>query len=191
MNPPLYKFIHHRGRTYKILGHSYLGFIKNPEFKAEQRVFKELTDRDLRDMEVNNLKRRLLGQDPLKAEFVGHNFLIKRGCLDLVIFKFWTGEPEILTLINDEFKFDKKGNIHINDEVNIVYRDGFFCSTDPKMIEVVTDRTERLMKDLTINATGQQQKDFSRIRTDYAHIDRMKEKDIEAEEKKDKAKRYG
>lgn len=190
-NPPIFKFMKHRGQIYKIIGHSWLGFAEIPTQETKQLHYKEYTEKDLRDLEIKNLKRTLLGEQPLKPKYIAHNFMIKKNTINLVLFKFWTGEEEIITLLNDEFRIDKHGIVRVNDEVNIIYRDGILCSTDFKLTEVTTDRSERLMKDLTINATGQQQKDFSRIRTDYSHVEVMKEKDIEAEEKKEQAKRYG
>jgi hypothetical protein len=60
-----------------------------------------------------------------------------------------------------------------------------------EMVDIVDDTTERLMSDHYVDSRGQQMKDFSRIRTDYAHEEKMKDKDIEVEDRKEKGKRHG
>jgi predicted nucleotidyltransferase len=59
---------------------------------------------------------------------------------------------------------------------------------DYKMISVTREDTERLMGDHKVNAAGYQQKDFSRIRSDFSHEELMKEKDAEIEKAKKKGR---
>ena len=180
-NPTEIKWIYHVDRRYKVYGELFLGYIDQPKPEFRQQIAKEYTQQEIRDKLLEQLKEKL--KKTYEPEYVAHVFAVKRkNIFNLLFF----GEKDQLLLTNNEFTRIKENAVRINGNARLIYRDGFIVTTDPHMINIVSDRSERLSKDHLINATGQQQKDFSRIRTDYAHEENMKEKEAEIEKEKKK-----
>jgi hypothetical protein len=180
-NPTEIKWIYHVDRKYKVYGELFLGYIDQPKAEIRQQIGREFTQQEVRDKLLEQLNEKL--KKIYEPEYVAHVFAVRRKNIFNILY---FGEKDQILLMNNEFSRIKVNAIRINGNARLIYRDGFIVTTDPHMINITSDRSERLSKDHLINATGQQQKDFSRIRTDYAHEENMKEKDAEIEKEKKK-----
>lgn len=190
-NPTEIKFMKHLDKTYRVYGEFFEARVKDLEDEKKQVTFRKYTKDELRGFEIKNLRNKILGKKGLKVEIESHEFLVRRNYFNTYLLKIYHGEKDLIILKVGDFKKIKEDTIKVNDIVRLVYRDGFYVNSCPTMIPVISERTQRLMINHQINAVGQQQKDFSRIRSDWAHKELMKDKEIEAEEKKDKSKRHG
>ena len=190
-NPTEIKFMKHLDKTYRVYGEYYGAVVSHPEAEIKQTVSGRYTREELREFDIKNLRQKILGKEQIKVDILEHEFLVRRKFFDLILFKFYHGEKDLLILRVNDFKKIKDNTIKVNDNVRFVYRNGFYVNSDAKFIPIISEKTERLMSDHRINAVGLQQKDFSRIRSDWANKELMKDKDIEAEEKKDRAKKHG
>lgn len=184
-NPPDFKWLRHFEKKYKIIGQSYVGFTEHEKPELKQRTNKEWTSTEIRSLEIQKLKEKITNET--RPKYIAYKFLIQRSNFLGIYF----GEKEIVVLFKDEFTQTKKDTIRLHSDRHLIYRKGMLVSQSMEMIEVVDDNTERIMADHHVDARGQQMKDFSRIRTDYSHEEKMKDKDIEVEEKKEKGKRFG
>jgi hypothetical protein len=185
-NPSEIKYIKHRDKKYKVLGHIIRGYFKAEKPELKQGTARRLTEREIMNLELEAIKSQI-GDNPA-PEYIVHEFLVKR---KQFLGPIYTGDKEIIKIKHGRFTRPKKGTIRFNEDVWLIYRKGFFVEADFDMINIVAEDTERIMKDLEIDARGQQQKDFSRIRSDYAHVETMKDKDIEVEKEKEKGRRFG
>jgi hypothetical protein len=180
-NPTEIKWIYHVDRKYKVYGELFLGYIDQPKPMIKQQIAKEYSQQEVRDILLEQLKEKL--KVTYEPQYIAHVFAVRRKNIFNWLF---FGEKDQVLLMNNEYTRVKVNAIRINGNARLIYRDGFIVTTEPHMINIVSDRTERLSKDHLINATGQQQKDFSRIRTDYAHEEVVKEKEAEIEKEKRK-----
>jgi hypothetical protein len=183
-NPTEIKTIRRGKKKWSCIGEIIQAYIRHEDPQIKQQMTRAYTIQEIRDMKASKLRDHLLNKP--KPDFYVHTFAVKKKRFLTIPF----GQAETIKLFNDEFTRIKPNQIRIHDNVWLIYRDGFYCSYKYEMIGVVSDKTERLLGDLKVSGLGQQQKDFSRIRTDYAHTLDIKEKDIEAEKEKDKAKRF-
>ncbi len=188
-NPTPLRFIKHLNKSYRVYGEIFCVFKKQLDSEVKQQTWKEFDMLELRKKKLEDIKRTIKKEEVPKIE--AYRFLVRRKYLELYLTKIFYGKKETLFIEAGDFRYIKKDTIKLDDNLRVVWRQGFYTKMKPEFIEIVTDMTERFMKDHTINAVGQQQKDFSRVKTDYAHSMDMKETDIKAEEKKDKAKRHG
>jgi hypothetical protein len=184
-NPPDFKWIAHFDKKYKVLGQSYLGFTPHEKAKQEQRTTREWTIQEVRDWEIFKLKQKVTQMKSPKH--IAYKFLIQRKNF----IGFFYGDKEVLILFRGEFTQTRVDTIRIHSDKHLIYRKGMLTSQRMEMVDIVDDTTERLMSDHYVDSRGQQMKDFSRIRTDYAHEEKMKDKDIEVEDRKEKGKRHG
>jgi hypothetical protein len=184
-NPTPIKKIQYLEKEFGVYGEIIQGYFKPTKKELKQRIEREFNVREIKQFQWEKVEDDIHAKR--EPDFIIHTFLVKSK-------KFWifgyTGEFDILRVFNNEFHKIKTNTLRVNQDISLLYRDGMIVSYDPRMIKPVADTTERLMGDLKVNAQGQQQKDFSRIRTDYAHTLDMKEKDIEADEKKEQVKKY-
>lgn len=185
-NPSEFTEIIHRNNRYKIYGERFIGRVELNVEPPKERQDREFTEKEIANYKLEKIKAKLKGlQEP---EIIIHKFLVKSK--NFMNF-FWHGEYGIIAVEPNDFYPLKKGNkIRLHDSLRLMYEKGMLIPLRPNMIDFVSEETERVMKDLEISGRGQQQKDFSRIRSDYAHQEVMKEKDIEAEKEKEKAKRF-
>jgi hypothetical protein len=168
------------------LGELWFSYDKNPLLELRQMIQKSFNDSEIKLKQYNLMKEYIT--NPVKKDLkVGHIFLVRYGMFSFL----GLGKKEMFFLRNEELNLVKTDTIRLNDAVRVMYDNGVKVTTHQDMLGVVTDMTYRLMSDNIINALGQQQKDFSRIRTDYAHDEVMKDKDIEASKEEKKAKTHG
>lgn len=202
------KYILHNNKAYKVYGETWERSISFEESRPKELVKREQTKDELLNWNIKSMKDQILQYqnrmplnakiEDLKDEIKGnqirpiemHGFLVKRKYLDLVFFKIYLGKTESLYIERKDFWFIKNDVIRLNSQIRLMFRDGQLVKFGSQMIETTTERTERLMKDHTINAVGFQQKDFSRIDSHFAHQELMKDKDIEEEKEKKKAIAY-
>lgn len=188
-NPSTIKFMKHHNKIYRIYGEIFCLYKTQKDTSVKQSTWREYEQVELRKKKLQDIQRTI--NDKEIPEIEAYRFLVRRKHINLYLTRLYLGQKETLFIEAGDFNFIKSDTIKLHDTVRIIWRDGFLTKMKPEFIEIVTEQTERLMKDHTINAVGQQQKDFSRVRTDYAHQLDVKETDIKAEEKKEKAKRHG
>jgi len=185
-NPSPIRWIRFYNRKFKVLGEFYLGFREIEKGKREQKTTREWSEEEIRNWEIYNLKKQITGEKTPK--YIAHKFSIQRN-------NFWGlfyyGEVEDLVLFRSEFVQTKADTIRIHEDRGLIFRDHLLVTTKHEAITLTSDETERLLGDHLVNSRGQQMKDFSRIRTDYAHKELMRDKDSEAEEKKERGKQHG
>jgi hypothetical protein len=183
------KWLVYKDRIFKVKGERWLGRKEVYTTKPNQRMDKEYTEMDLKQLQFEQLKAKLKSYaDP---EILAWKFLCKTKYLDLKLFRIYFGEEEIIYLGPDDFHRFSVSACRINDRVRLMYEKGVFIPMRIDMIDVVSEETERVMKDLEINARGKQQKDFSRLDKEFAHQEVTQDKAIEAEKEKKKAISYG
>lgn len=188
-NPTQLKYIKHLDKSYKVYGEIFCIFKKQEESKVKQRVWSEYDHMELRKKRMEDIQATIKKKEAKKID--AYRFLVRRKYLDLFLVKVFFGKKETLYVESGDFVYIRRDTIKLDDNMRFIWRQGFLTKMRPEFIEIVTDQTERLMKDHSINAMGQQQKDFSRVRTDWAHQMDMKETEIKADEKKEKAKKHG
>lgn len=185
-NPSEFSGIIHGKNRYKIYGERIIGRVAVAIKEPSQKMEREFTEKEIANFKLEQIKAQIKGLP--QPEIVIHKFLVKRKSF---LFFFY-GDFDIIAVEPSDFTVSlrKKNFLRFNDNLRLMYEKGMLIPLRINMVDFVSEETERVMKDLEISGRGQQQKDFSRIRSDYAHQEVMKEKDIEAEEKKDKAKRF-
>lgn len=182
-NPSSIKYLIHVDRRYKVLGELWFSFEKNPLLELKEMVQRAFTDKEIKIKQYNLMKEYL--ENPKRdQQKIAHLFLVTSGFLS----SLGMGKKELMLFKNTELNMVKNDTIRINDNVRLMYDSGLKVTTHQDMLGVVTDMTYKLMSDHIINAVGQQQKDFSRIRTDYSHEIDVKEKEAEIELAKKKGR---
>lgn len=182
-NPTPIKKLLYYNKKWRVYGEIIQAFFKGTEAQIKQPIGKELTAEEIKNKQLEHLKDEILKRP--KADFYTHEFLIRRKNFLGVFF----GEREVVKVFDTDFKQIKADTIRFNEKsFSLHYRDGRLERLDYEMISVTRDDTERLMSDNKVNAMGYQQKDFSRIRTDYSHDELMKDKEKEIEESKKKGR---
>ncbi|OGY23288.1 MAG: hypothetical protein A2172_03730 [Candidatus Woykebacteria bacterium RBG_13_40_15] len=181
----------YKDRVFQVLGERWIGRSHIEIPKIGERVEREYKEFELKQLQFESIRNKIKGMKT--PEIVAHKFLVRTKYLDLKIFSLYFGEKNIIYLDMDDFSLSKKraDTAIINDSLRLMYEKGVYIPMRVGMVDIVSEETERVMKDLEINARGNQQKDFSRIRSDFAHSEVMKEKDIEQEKEKKKATSYG
>jgi len=189
MNPTEIRWLVYKDRIFKVVGERWLGRVQVEKVQPKQSVHYELTDLDIKQKQLETIKSKI--KDFAEPETIAHKFLVKVKYLDLKVYRLYLGKSEIVYLQPTDFNQADSVTMRINDRVRLMYEKGVYIPMRPKMIDLVSEETERVMKDLEIDARGKQQKDFSRIDLNYAHKEVMKDKDIEAEHEGKKATSYG
>lgn len=175
----------YKGKKWTVGGEIIRAWYRRVKPEITQRAEKIFTSHEIRNFELDKLKAEILNQK--KPDYITYDFLVRKGAF----LGIPSGEKAGIILKNGSFKRTKFNTIEVNGTVNLIYYKGFYIDFDFDLLNVIADDTQRFTKDLEVDASGQQQKDFSRIRTDYSHDELMKDKDIEAEKEKDKARRFG
>lgn len=184
-NPTEIKKIKRKKERWFCFGEIVQAFIRHEDPEIKQRVARAYDIEEIRNLKFDALKRALLKKP--EPDYYVHTFLIKKhGILGIPF-----GKNEIIKLFDNEFTRIDHKTIKIHGDTWLIYRDGFYCSYKYDMMGIISDKTERLMGDLKVDGMGAQQKDYSRIRTDYSHTLDMKKTDIEYEKEKDKMRTMG
>jgi len=189
MNKTEIRSLVYKDRIFKVVGERWLGRVQVQKATPKQSIYKELTEFDLKQRQLESIKAKIKGTD--EPEIIAWKFLVKVKYIDLKLYRLYLGKSEIIYLSPADFTQIDSVTMRINDSVRLMYEKGVFIPMRISMIDLVSEETERVMKDLEINAQGKQQKDIARLDIDYAHKETMKEKDIEAEKEKKKAVSYG
>lgn len=179
------KFIRHFEAKYRVRGHCFVGVIMSKKPEVKQKVTHKYTVKDIRDLEMEAMKNNI--KNAKEPDFIAHKYLVQRNNF----MGFYYGEKDILIILDKELTQIKSNTIRIDDPRSLIWRKGFLCTQSPEALSIVDEMHERVMSDHHVDSRGQQMKDFSRIRTDFAHEEKMKDKDIELEEKKEKTRRFG
>jgi len=178
-NPSLIKKIIYKEKVFNVFGEIVTGYFNVTKAKIQQQIEREYKPEEIKRLELEHIKDEILKTE--KPDYIVHQFLVKKK----TIFKILAvGSYDVINVFNTDFKRIKTNTIKLNDELWLVYRDGFYWRESMQLIPIVSEQTERLMKDLLINAQGYQQKDFSRIRTDYSHELDIKDKEAQIEKEK-------
>lgn len=185
-NPTQIKKMIYKNKVYGVYGLIIRSYFRREKPKIKQETTKEYSTKEVKYLEFQNLKDTVL--EKIKPDYITYEFLVKR---KQFLGNIFYGDKEVIRLLSTDCEFIKTDTVKINDDVFLIYKEGFYQKAEWDTLQALADDTERLMGDLKVDSVGLQQKDFSRIRTDYAHSEVMKDKEIEAEEKKDKAKRHG
>jgi len=185
-NPTTIKYLIHVNIKYRVLGELWFSFEKNPLLELKEMVQRAFNESEIKVKQYQLMKDYLA--NPKKQDLkICHVFLVCSGFLS----SLGMGKKELLLFRNTELNMVRNDTLRINDNVRLMYDSGIKTTTNQDMLGVVTDMTYKLMSDHIINAMGQQQKDFSRIRTDYSHEIDMKEKEIEEKKEEKRAKTHG
>ena len=188
LNPTEIKFMQYKDRVFKVLGERWIGRISVEKPKIKQNIRQEISELDIKEQQLKMILSKI--KDYEEPETIAHKFLVKTKYLDLKVFRLYLGKPEIIYLQPNDFNQVDSVTMRINDRVRLMYERGVYIPMRPKMIDLVSEETERVMKDLGVNATGKQTKDLSRLEIPFSQKEIMKEKDIEAEKEKDQARRF-
>lgn len=188
-NPTNIRFIVHRDKYYRVYGRIILGFRDHPKEEPEQTQQHENTPEQIREYEVERIKA--VAKDENKPLVIASWFLVRRKSVGIKFLRLFFGEIDQIAVEHEtDYTRPKEKVIRFHDDVVLIYRDGFFVKAKREFINIVTERTERLMKDHLINAVGQQQKDFSRVKSEWSHEELMVDKQADLEDKKEKGKRF-
>lgn len=188
-NPTKIKHLKHLNKYYKVYGQIHAIYKKQIEPEIKQQIWKEYSQTEIRQFKIEAIKKTVKGEKVPSIE--AFRFSVRRKYFNFVLFKLYYGEKEVLFIECQDITQTKIKELRIHEYVNLIWRDNFITPLKSEWIEIVSDMQERLMTDNKVNAMGQQQKDFSRIRTDYAHnIDKM-DKEINYEKEKEKGRRHG
>lgn len=178
-NPTRIKYIKRLNRTWRVYDCRSEGRIPKVPAEKKEKVTKEWTPIEIKDMEYEKLKSAIKGTP--EPEITKYSFTIRmKDFLKL----FWYGDKEILELQPDDFTQKKESIIKLNDTIDIVYFKGKFMPMRPTMLDTCTEDSIRVQRDLEVNASGHQEHEMSRIKTEFAHAEVMKEKEIEYEKEK-------
>lgn len=186
-NPSPINFIRHFEAKYKVLGHCFVGIIRHKDPEIKQKITHKFTIKDIRDLEIQAMKDNITNKKT--PDYIANKFLIQRKSILFNLFYF--GEKEVVIILDKELTQIKSDTLRIDDPRSLIWRKGFLCTQSQESLSIVDEMHERIMSDHHVDSRGQQMKDFSRIRSDYAHQEKMKDKDIEIEEKKERTRRMG
>lgn len=163
------------------------------ELKLNKTVYKNLFYRGKKIGEIYGMANKGIVEnkevivDKKKSSIeVVRNFLIL-GVRTNSIFKLiWLGKNHLVLKYEDcETDYIRKA-IHVKPDINLEYYLGYFVPIDKEIEVNVFDNLHRTMLDRTMNAMGNQMKNFAEVRDVWGHLANMKQLDIEAikEEKK-------
>ncbi len=147
LNPTPIQKVKYYDQIWKVVGETYKVVIEIPKAKITQRITREFSRNELINFEIEHLKKHIKG-DEREINLIEHRLAVKTNN----IFKhitlnwinwFYIGEAQILKLGNNDFYQIKSDTLRINENVRIVWRDGFLSPLKPDMISSVREDTER------------------------------------------------
>lgn len=178
-NPTPIRNFYYKGQNWRVYGEIIKGYFHGTKASISQQMTRSYTPEEIRNFELQHLKEEVKNQQ--KADYYIHEFLVRRKNLFGV---FYHGEPTVIKIYNYDFRIISANSIMVNQDVFLIYRDLGMEKFSYDMIETTREDTERLMGDHKVNAQGQQQREFSRVRTDYSHELDIKEQEAKIEKEK-------
>src|SRR4030067_56735 len=151
-NPTPFKMFINKEKKYRVYGLIARAYFKSNKPEIKQMVVREYSAIELKNMDLASIKEQIKGAKP---EYIIYDWLVKTKHL---FFGLFIGGYECIRIKNGTFAVLSTEAVRLNDNIYLLYRDGFFVESTFDLIAIQSEDSERLSGDLKLDGLGSEQK---------------------------------